>query len=139
MKNVNLERFYYGPACTLGLWTYEGGQCYTLEDPWKQNKVGVSCIPEGQYEMRRGNFKGLYENFELVFVPGRTAIEVHRGNSSADTHGCILLGQEVIREAGREPMLQYSKVAMTNWMNTMVGESAALLTILPINRPLKRI
>lgn len=28
----------------------------------------------------------------VLDVPGRTAIEIHAGNDSTDTHGCILLG-----------------------------------------------
>jgi hypothetical protein len=65
----------------------------TLERPWRENKVGESCIPVGSYECRRVNSPHFGNTFEVTNVPGRTAILFHKGNLSDDTHGCILVGE----------------------------------------------
>lgn len=71
--------------------------CYTLEEPWRDNQKGVSCIPPGVYQVvRHGwepdattHFKRVWR---LLSVPGREAILIHAGNTLADTEGCILVG-----------------------------------------------
>lgn len=67
--------------------------CVTLEDPWKGNRIGESCIPPGTYKVSpHTGFK--YKNvWILEKVPGRTEILIHSGNSITDTRGCILAGK----------------------------------------------
>lgn len=81
---------------TLGfLFDHNIPLCLTLEDPWNDNKVGVSCIPAGIYQC--GEHSGAkYKNTWIVKdVPGRSAIIIHSGNTHADTRGCILIGKTV--------------------------------------------
>jgi hypothetical protein len=79
---------------TFGVWTRENVPlCLTLEDPWDNNKRGVSCIPEGVYSFSPHNGVKFKNVWIASNVPGRTGILIHAGNSTADTSGCILVGQ----------------------------------------------
>ena len=72
-------------------------QCYTLELPrlfeGKENVHQKTCILAGTYEVSlvmSEKFKRIMPL--LVGVPERFAIEMHQGNTAADTEGCILVG-----------------------------------------------
>ena len=65
----------------------------TLEDPWRNNQPNVSCIPLGTYPVTLSfsqHFGRLMP--EIQNVPGREFIRIHGGNTTADTHGCVLVG-----------------------------------------------
>ena len=48
---LELIRTYY-PAGTNGKIQYQNRlMMYSIELPWKDNQTGVSCIPEGRYEL----------------------------------------------------------------------------------------
>lgn len=68
-------------------------RCYTLELPNLKNKARVSCIPAGIYKgmAHKSPKNGLC--IQLSDVPGRSYIQIHAGNSVADTLGCILVGE----------------------------------------------
>ncbi len=67
--------------------------CKTLELGWHDNLPDKSCIPAGTYKMApRFSPKHGLEVWTLQNVPGRSDIEIHVGNFSRDTLGCILLG-----------------------------------------------
>jgi len=66
----------------------------TLERPWLNNAVGSSCIPAGEYVCKRVNSPKFGSTFEVVNVPGRTEILLHKGNLMEDSHGCILIGEQ---------------------------------------------
>lgn len=101
MRKLTLYRMKESAVCTLGrIETEDAHQlCTTLEEPWVDaNKDGisdrnVSRIPAGEYVFRRylSPKRGI-ELFKTEDVPGRTAIEIHVGNTTADTEGCILVG-----------------------------------------------
>jgi len=65
----------------------------TLEPPWRNNQEFASQIPQGVYngKVRIGGPLGW--RIALDSVPARTLVEIHAGNSIADTSGCILVGQ----------------------------------------------
>ena len=114
--HVNISRFYTNRyTATLGLLKIAGVShlpIFTLENPWRDNKVNVSCIPEGEYECKP--FSGYkYEDvYQVMNVPDRTHILFHVGNDPYDTRGCILIGLSV--DVGKPlPMIGYSKKAMT--------------------------
>ena len=91
---LTLERFCYSPLGTFGMLTSgDGFSCYTVEEIWKHNTTGNSCIPEGVYRCRRGHFPKHGEAFEVCEVPGRTAILFHVANTIADIEGCIGPGE----------------------------------------------
>lgn len=65
----------------------------TLELPWRDNASNISCIPVGTYVCKRYHSEKFPDTFEVTGVPGRSSVLFHAGNTSADTHGCILLGR----------------------------------------------
>lgn len=79
-----------------------GFSCFSLELPWKDNQVGASCIPAGEYECER-YFSSTFRQhlYRVCVVPGRSGIAIHSGNVAGDkshgykTHslGCILAGR----------------------------------------------
>lgn len=70
-------------------------KCKTLELPWLNNKVNVSCIPTGQYVCKWvWSIKYNAYVFKILDVPGRTNILGHIGNFFSDILGCILLGEK---------------------------------------------
>lgn len=93
LPRVTLARFAYTEKGTYGRLSVGAFSCFTLELPWLNNEPFISCIPEGTYELERGWFKGRYENYALLGVAGRWAIEIHVGNEVADLSGCIALGR----------------------------------------------
>jgi len=50
------------------------------------------CIAEGEYELIPNDTGRHRGGFEILNVPGRTNIEVHKGNYRKDTEGCQLPG-----------------------------------------------
>lgn len=62
----------------------------------KKRKIyGQTCIPSGQYKVilsMSGKFKRVLP--EILNVKGFSGIRMHRGNTSKDTLGCILVGEK---------------------------------------------
>lgn len=88
-KNLTME------GCTLGILKILDTDffCWTVERPWVNNEPGVSCIPEGMYELEF--VSGLHKKgaeWVVQNVPGRSAIEFHVANRSSELRGCISLG-----------------------------------------------
>jgi len=80
---------------TFGVLRHDGVPfALTMELPWRDNRHNESCIPLGVYECRRITSPKFGETFELSNVPDRTHILFHKGNTLADTAGCILIGEE---------------------------------------------
>jgi hypothetical protein len=73
-------------------------QCVTIELPDLNNKQGISCIPEGIYNVEKYDSTTKGECFWVKDVPDRTSILIHKGNYAAgkkvDTLGCILPGSK---------------------------------------------
>lgn len=87
---MKLERFAYLPYGTLG--QIEELEIYTLELPWRMNRVSVSCIPEGIYQVKPDE-EGRYTGYpEVQNVPGRTEIIIHAANHAHQLEGCIAPG-----------------------------------------------
>src|ERR1051326_3400208 len=64
--------------------------CSTIELPWKQNKPQVSCIPEGEYELRKRYTSRFGRHFILMNVPNRSYILLHAANDALkEIKGCI--------------------------------------------------
>lgn len=64
--------------------------CYSIELPWEGNKRGISCIPEGRYELRRRFSKRFRWHLEVCGVEGRSFILIHSANYAIrDLRGCI--------------------------------------------------
>lgn len=67
---------------------------HTVEDDWKDNEPGESCIPKGKYTCKRTIYhKHNIETFEITGVPGgRTRCLFHVANTENDVKGCVGLG-----------------------------------------------
>ena len=91
---VILNRWAFFNGCTLGRLEFEGFKCWTVEPPWLDNAVNVSCVPDGEYNMIRHDSPKFGENvWMLEDVPGRSYILIHAGNTAKDVTGCIALGE----------------------------------------------
>lgn len=90
---VDIIRVESSADGTFGVMLLNGlAFCCTLEETWKDNKE-ESCIPVGVYIANR-RMSPARETivWELKDVPGRTFIQIHSGNTTDDTTGCILVG-----------------------------------------------
>lgn len=72
-------------------------ECFTLEDPIRETKIqDDTAIPAGRYEIilnKSPKFGRIMPR--LLDVPNFTGILIHKGNTKADTRGCILVGAGV--------------------------------------------
>jgi len=64
----------------------------SLELPWRDNNVRVSCIPDGTYKVIQHTSPKFGWCLWLQDVPGRSEILIHQGNYTRQIHGCILPG-----------------------------------------------
>ena len=75
--------------------------CMTVERPWLGNKPYISCIPEGEYLMKKrlssvvsrssgGEFDS---GWEVKDVLNRTFIMIHPANVPSELEGCIAPGR----------------------------------------------
>jgi len=101
----------------------------TLEKNWVDNQKNISCIPAGSYRcVRRLYHKHGYWTFEVMGVPGRTAILIHSGNTEDDSMGCILVGESfgVLKE---KTAILSSKEGFKEFMERLKGQDEFLLVI----------
>lgn len=96
MKLV-VERIWKTNTFTLGeLWIDGKSFCDTMEDrirPDGKKVMNETAIPEGTYKVILSyspRFKRILP--EVLSVPNFTGIRIHKGNSSKDTSGCLLVG-----------------------------------------------
>ena len=76
--------------------------CLTLEEEWRNNAKGLSCIPVGSYLCKKITRPSGMITYQVMNVPGRTAILFHPGNTEADIEGCILTGKEFGEIVGKD-------------------------------------
>ena len=82
---------------TNGILTLPDGAEYkSLERPWLNNAVGLSCIPAGHYKFKRDTH-GRFQWFRVLDVNKRTDIEMHLGTKPSHSEGCILLPKECLK------------------------------------------
>lgn len=95
MNTITIDTISY-PDCTIGRLWCDGFQCFTLELPWADNKQNMSCIPSGQYKYKYKESPNHGRCLQLEGVEGRTLIQVHSGNYTRNTLGCILVGAGIV-------------------------------------------
>lgn len=95
MNTITIDTISY-PDCTIGRLWCDGFQCFTLELPWADNKQNMSCIPSGQYKYKYKVSPNNGRCLQLEGAEGRTLIQVHSGNYTRNTLGCILVGAGIV-------------------------------------------
>ena len=108
--NIRLIREPSVNGTTHGVLFVDGRyECFALEDEIRE-RPGVpvetwkipheSAIPAGRYLLRITPSQRFQRPLpELIDVPGFTGVRIHRGNTTADKEGCILVGND--RQTGR--------------------------------------
>jgi hypothetical protein len=91
LKTLTITRFCYADDGTFGTMNVAGYKLYTVEQPWNDNRQGVSCIPEGEYVCKPDYYhRGGYPAIEITDVPGgRSRILMHKANWPHQLRGCI--------------------------------------------------
>jgi len=87
---LELSRTYF-PDGTNGKLECEGKFiCNTIELPWKKNETKVSCIPEGEYFIKKRYSNKFKWHLEIVNVKNRSLILFHPANNALrELKGCI--------------------------------------------------
>tara|TARA_R110000823_G_scaffold244956_1_gene369168 strand:- start:793 stop:1218 length:426 start_codon:yes stop_codon:yes gene_type:complete len=94
---LELTRFNYSSLETVGRLTGSGAVFWTIENPWLDNEVNVSCIPEGFYYLERYDSPTHGDGtWQFINVPARTFCQIHVANYASDVSGCIGLGLQVM-------------------------------------------
>lgn len=99
--NITVIRENYHDKCTLGSLYIDGiFECFTLEDKDRHlesggKKIpGETAIPKGRYQVIIDYSNRFQEMMpHILSVLDFEGIRIHPGNTDADTHGCILVGQ----------------------------------------------
>ncbi len=113
---MQIKRVALLKSATFGVILVDGLPfAMTVEPPWLDNKPRVSCIPAGNYTAARCRTLAHYgyadsprfgDTFEILNVPGRSRILFHKGNTSADTLGCVILGEKFEPISGKPAVLE---------------------------------
>ena len=85
-----LTRTYF-PEGTNGKLECNGKSiCNTIELPWRKNEKRVSCIPEGNYFIRKRYSNKFKWHIEIIGVENRSSILFHPANNALqELNGCI--------------------------------------------------
>lgn len=104
---LTLKRIALRPTYTIGkLYIDDAYFCDTLEDTVRdinksgkfdngeQKIKGKTAIPYGTYQIK-WTYSPRFKKYtpQLMNVPSFEGIRVHAGNTSADTEGCLILGE----------------------------------------------
>lgn len=128
-KRLTLKRTTY-QNCATG--EIEKLKVHTIELPNRENAPQVSCIPTGDYVVRRHkspNFGDVLKVFDAdgkSEVKGRSEILIHGGNSIKDTKGCILPCTRITWKTGGEAWGENSKVALSTISGFVGGDDVGL-------------
>lgn len=91
---ATLTRTYRGSDNTLGQLDFGDQSIFTLELPWVNNQVGVSCIPDGIYPVTKHVSPKFGRCYWIHNVIGRSEILIHPANYTRQLRGCIATGTE---------------------------------------------
>jgi len=128
MKKLTLKRISESEDVTMGVLLYEGLPfLMTLEDPWRNNEINISCIREGLYVCSPYSSKKFPNTYYVCNVPGRTNILIHVGNTTDDTSGCILVGR-YFGVLGKKRAVLSSRFAMED-LRELIGDNRFELAI----------
>lgn len=118
---------------TIGRLEDENGKkiCDTLEPIWRNYDGGEmkiprkSAIPEGSYRVVVTKSRRFQKYLPLlVGVPGFEGVRIHAGNTSRDTEGCILVGQNI--QVGK---VLWSRITLEKLMKLIENEKETYIII----------
>ena len=118
---------------TIGRLEDENGKkiCDTLEPIWRNYDGGEmkiprkSAIPEGSYRVVVTKSRRFQKYLPLlVGVPGFEGVRIHAGNTSRDTEGCILVGQNL--QVGK---VLWSRITLEKLMKLIENEKEIYIII----------
>ena len=104
---------------TIGVMSYNGFECFTLELPWLSNAQNISCIPAGTYECEIHVSPKFGDCISIKNVAGRTHVLIHSGNYTRHTHGCILVGDS-LTDMNNDGEIDVSNSKLT--LGRLIGE-----------------
>ena len=112
--NLLVTRIKAYDQSVIGTLSVNGTQiCYTLEEAWRNNQKGHSCVSLGNYTafIRYNSTKSNREwCFQLHDANGRSAIQIHIGNKPSHTEGCILVGTSYSENFVSNSTVAYQKL-----------------------------
>jgi len=91
----------YSAAVTIGEMSFHDDKgnvlitARTIELPDINNQTGISCIPEGEYNVSivPQSAKIKYKHFWIQSVPNRDGIKIHIANYVHQLRGCVAVGK----------------------------------------------
>jgi hypothetical protein len=103
----------------------------SLELPWRDNKRNESCIPADCYTvvLAPSPSRGGKDVWWIQGVPGRDAIQIHTGNTTADSSGCVIVGDQFDIESDGGIFIRQSRYAYSELMKLCGGDRKFLLVI----------
>jgi hypothetical protein len=114
---ITLFRYRFTEQYTLGVLA----GFFTLELPWRDNKSNISCIPYGVYPIsfiKQSANKKFYDCYRVFDVLSRAGVLIHNGNLVEHTHGCILIGENIVMLKGM-PFLTNSKNSLRKFVSNL--------------------
>lgn len=125
-RTIKLTRIKQTKGCLLGTLLLDNNLAYTtLERSWHDNKVSVSCIPQGLYRCVWQQSYRFGWCYEVRNVLDRSRILILAGNTKEDTSGCILLGSE-FGLLGKNKAVLHSKAAVKGFNAQMQKQNFKL-------------
>ena len=129
---ILVKRIHFGETFTIGKVFIDGKEMniFTIEDkvreiegkPVSSWKVqNTTAIPKGKYKLiisMSNRFKILMP--EILKVEGFSGVRIHKGNTSENTEGCLILGKTW---DGKSDFVGSSKLAVEEFMAKIQGKS----------------
>lgn len=132
-----LRRTSFEADGIFGVFTFDGDDdafMETLEHAFFQgNGEYAPIIPNGTYTCVRGTHalsNGVpFQTFEITGVNGHSGLLFHAGNFNKDSHGCVLCGQEEVKQANGEMMITGSRTRFAQFMARLDGVQSFQLEV----------
>ncbi|TVP15379.1 DUF5675 family protein [Shewanella sp. KCT] len=108
----------------------------TVECPWENNQKGISCIPEGTYQLQRHVSPSKGDCFAIIgpshgvtlYGPSqRTHCLIHIANRASELEGCIAPGKR-FGSVGDEWAVLSSRQALDE-LRELIGDNDCTLVI----------
>lgn len=112
--HLQVRRIWFTEISTIGKLFLDGNFfCYTLEDKVRADGMkvkGKTAIPSGTYEIVIDHSNRFQKQMpHILNVPMFEGIRIHSGNTSFDTEGCILLGENHSTDFVGDSRVAFSK------------------------------